>query len=232
MNFSQLHERLRLEIIRRIDRDLLSAASLARQTGLQQPHISNFLRSKRRLSLAAMDRVLASLALSVEDLLPQRELSAPPEHAPESVPFVSQTSAIHDALLTPNPAAERIQLPAGTLDDLRPRQTLRRPDWLRFVAVGVTPLQARPMEPRLSANNIIVLDRHYNSLADHHPPEPNIYGVRVENALLFRYVSFALNRLILRPHSLEFPVQLIEIEPHRSPADLIVGRVCVTIARF
>jgi transcriptional regulator with XRE-family HTH domain len=230
MNFSQLHERLRLELIRRIDRELLTAASLARQTGLQQPHISNFLRSKRRLSLPAMDRVLAALALSVEDLLlPAEPARAPSAPQPDSIPLVSAASAMNDAVIPP--AFDRIQLPAGSLDDLRLRQSLRRRDWQRFVAVGITPLQAAPMEPALAPNNIVVLDRHYTALVEYSPPQLNIYAVRFGSAMLFRYVSFEANRLILRPHGLNFPVQLIEVEPQRSPSDLIVGRVCIVIAR-
>ena len=233
MNFSQLHERLRLELIRRIDRELLTAASLARQTGLQQPHISNFLRSKRRLSLPAMDRVLAALALSVEDLLSPADLALPSSAASvDSIPLVSATSAMNDAVISPSAAFDRIQLPAGSLDDLRLRQPFRRRDWQRFVAVGITPLQARPMEPALTANNIVVLDRHYTALVEYSPPQLNIYAVRFENTLLFRYASFEANRLILRPHGLAFPIQLVEIEPHLSPSDLIVGRVCIVIARL
>ena len=221
-----------MELIRRIDRELVTAASIARQAGLQQPHISNFLRSKRRLSLPALDRVMAALSLSVEDLLTPSGPGAAAPPAPDSVPLVSQSAAMHDDLIAPVAASERIGLPAGSLDDLRPKQAFRRRDWQRFVAVGVTPAQAQPMEPILAANNIVVIDRHYNSLVDHRPPQLNIYAVRVDNALSFRYVSFAANRLILRPHSLAFPVQLIEIEPHRSPADFIVGRICVSIVRL
>ena len=228
MNVSQLHERLRLELARRIDREMLTAATLARQTGLQQSHISNFLRRKRGFSIAAFDRVLAALALSVEDLLP----SPAPASASvatlalDAIPLVSQTSAMYDQRPLSAASSERISLPFGTLDDLRPRQASRRRDWQRFVAVGVTPLQARPMEPVLNANDIVVIDRHYNSLVPYQPPRPNIYAVRVDNAMLFRYVSFEANRLILRPYSLEFPVQLIELEPQLSPNDLVIGRLC------
>jgi transcriptional regulator with XRE-family HTH domain len=232
MNFSQLHERLRLELLRRIDRELLTAASLARQTGLQQPHISNFLRSKRRLSLPAMDRVLAALAIGVEDLLVPSELAlAPSAVPPDFIPLVSASIAINDAFISPSAAFDRIQLPAGSLDDLRLRQPIRRRDWQRFVAVGVTPAQAQPMEPVLAPNNILVLDRHYTAVAEFSPLQPNIYAVRQGNALLFRYVTFDANRLILRPHGLNFPIQLIEVEPLLSPSDLIVGRVCFVIAR-
>ena len=233
MNFSQLQERLRLELIRRIDRELLTAASLSRQTGLQQPHISNFLRRKRGFSVSAMDRVLAALSLSVEDLLPNAAPIPPafPAGSPDFIPLVSAASAMNDAVISPSAAFERIQLPAGSLDDLRLRQPFRRRDWQRFVAVGVTPAQARPMEPALAANNTVVLDRHYTALVELNPAQLNIYAVRLENNLLFRYVSFEANRLILRPHGLNFPVQLVEVEPQLAPSDLIVGRICMIMAR-
>ena len=70
MNFTQMHERLRLELLRRIQRGTLSISLLARQTGFGQSHISNFLRCKRQLSLEALDRVLASQHIKAWDLLP------------------------------------------------------------------------------------------------------------------------------------------------------------------
>src|SRR6202034_3824452 len=60
MNRTQMHERLREELVRRIQRGTLSVSLLARQTGFGQSHLSNFLHCKRQLSLEAMDRVLAS----------------------------------------------------------------------------------------------------------------------------------------------------------------------------
>jgi transcriptional regulator with XRE-family HTH domain len=232
MNFLQLHERLRMELVRRIDRGLITAASLARQSGLQQPHISNFLHSRRRLSLAALDRVLAALALSVEDLLPTAVTpqAARPPTPSDSVPLVSQAAALHDASFPTNAWPDRLQLPTGSLRDLPRRQAARARDWERFVAVGLTPGQARPMEPLLAPNNIVIIDRHYNALVPVHPPQPNIYAVRLENTLLFRYVEFAAARLILRPHSAEIPIQLVELDPQLSPSDLILGRLCFTLA--
>ena len=70
MNFTQMHERLRLELLRRIQRGTLSVSLLARQTGFGQAHLSNFLHSRRQLSLEAMDRILAAQRLTVADLLP------------------------------------------------------------------------------------------------------------------------------------------------------------------
>jgi len=45
-----MHELLRKKILRRIDDGTQSVTNLARQTGLAQAHVSNFLREKRRLS--------------------------------------------------------------------------------------------------------------------------------------------------------------------------------------
>jgi hypothetical protein len=138
---------------------------------------------------------------------------------------------MHDNIIRPSAAFDRIQLPAGSLADLRSRQSARPRDWQRFVAVGITPAQALPMETALAPNNIAILDRHYTAIVEYLPlPHLNIYAVRLNNDLIFRYVSFESNRLILRPHSLVHPIQLIEVKPQSSPSDFIVGRVCIVIA--
>src|SRR6185437_11402334 len=70
MNFQDLHELLRLELLRRIDRGSLTRSRLAEQAGFQQARISNFLNRKRALSLEGLDRVLASQNLTIEQILP------------------------------------------------------------------------------------------------------------------------------------------------------------------
>jgi hypothetical protein len=42
-------------------------------------------------------------------------------------------------------------------------------------------------------------------------------------------VDFQLNRLVLRPHSIAFPVELIYIGVNEAPNDLIVGRVALIL---
>ncbi len=232
MNFSQLHERLRLEVLRRIDREVLTAALLARQTGLQQSHISNFLRSKRRLSLPALDRVLAAQSLSVEDLSTAAEstsVSTPPLQ--DAIPLISQASAMNDPTVPLASATELIRLPAITLSGIRPRQSARGRKWQRFVAIGVTPAQAESMHPVLLPNMILVLDRHHTSLSPHQPGVMDIFAVKVEKSMMLRYVTFDANRLVLRPHRLESPIRLVEVEPQISPSDLIIGRVCAYIGQ-
>src|ERR1700679_217743 len=102
MNFQDLHELLRLELTRRIDRGALTGSRLAQQAGFQQAHISNFLNRKRALSLEGLDRVLASQNLPIDQLLPLEIQAAayptPSTHDPiETVPVVSPSAAMDEA---------------------------------------------------------------------------------------------------------------------------------------
>ena len=69
MNFCDLQENLRRLLWQRVVAGELTGLQLARQSGLCQAHISNFLNRKRALSLEGMDQVLQSQRLSVLDLL-------------------------------------------------------------------------------------------------------------------------------------------------------------------
>ncbi len=69
MNFTQMHERLRLELLRRIERGTSSVSLLARQTGFGKSHLSNFLHSRRQLSLQGLDRILTTQHMACGDLL-------------------------------------------------------------------------------------------------------------------------------------------------------------------
>jgi hypothetical protein len=134
--------------------------------------------------------------------------------------------------VTAHATIELVRLPAGILEQLRPRRAILRRDWQRFLAVRVSSAQAAPMTPVLVPNTIAVLDRHYNAFALHHPPRPNLYAVSVGAALLFRYVSFDADRLILRPYALDHPVELLNMGPDESPSSSIVGRVCICISEI
>lgn len=231
MNFSQLHEQLRLEVNRRIKREVLTAALLARKAGMRPPHISNFLRNKRRLSIPALDRLLAALELSVADLLavPGRDRSRP---LIDSVPLVSEATAMNDGPIRPSAIIERIPIPANFLAGLRAEHGARRPAGERFVAVGLTPDQARRMQPRLEPNSVVILDRHSNLPASDTPLERTVYAVRLKGHLHFCYLSYANNLFILRPHSTDFDNLRLPVPPSVAPSDLIAGRVCLTINRY
>jgi len=231
MTFTQLHELLRLEISRRIDRGQLTGMLLARQAGLRASHISNFIHRKRNLSLPALDRVLAAQALSIEDLMPETNRSSIEKSVEGTtlVPLVSQTTAIHSPSITRRSILGRVHLSSVTLDQLRPRRALARRDWHRFLAVRLNTVQAKPMRPILNTGSVVVLDRHYNSFAPLDPSRPNIYAVNIANTLLFRYASYETNCVILRPHSLNYAVELLRLGPDESPSACIVGRVCMAI---
>jgi transcriptional regulator with XRE-family HTH domain len=227
MNFSQLHERLRTELLRRIEREVLSASLLARKTGLQQPHISNFLRSRRRLSIPALDRVLAALDLSVADLLTAPALST---SKAEGVPLVSHYVAMFEDRVSPASVIDRINLPAAVFDTMRAEHGARRPTRERFVAVGLPPAQARLLEPVLQPNAVLVLDRHSTLPSSSAAGSHHIYAVPFEGELLFAYLTFDNNSLVLRPHASTLPVRLLAVPAHLSPAAFITGRVCVVIS--
>jgi hypothetical protein len=234
MNFQDLHELLRLELLRRIERGTLTGTRLAQQAGFQQAHISNFLNRKRSLSLEGLDRVLASQELTIDQLLPVdlNASSAGHNDPMETVPVVSPSAAMDDAFATSACIIETIQVSASRLQGNRSRPSAKSVQWQRFLAIRADAQQASAMEPLLAPGTIAVLDRHYNSVAPYRSHHPTLYAVRCGAALLLRFVDFDEGRLILRPYSRAFPVQLIAMEAERVPADYIVGRVCMVISEL
>ncbi|HEX4007851.1 MAG TPA: hypothetical protein VHX60_16885 [Acidobacteriaceae bacterium] len=148
------------------------------------------------------------------------------------VPIVSATVAMTAPAISGRATPDVIHLPAGLLARLPVRRAVSRRSWERFVAVRITPAQAHSMDPILRVGSIVVLDRHYNSLAVWKPPQPNVYGVRLGSHLAFRHVCFEASRLVLRPRALDYPVELVELAPQESPSDLLVGRVCLCISEI
>jgi hypothetical protein len=235
MNFQDLHELLRLELLRRIERGTLTGTRLAHQAGFRQAHISNFLNRKRALSLDGLDRVLASQNLTIDQILPLELTAAtpPPVSDPtEVVPVVSASAAMDDARISPSAVIETIHVSASRLHDNRSRPSTKNPHWQRFIAIRSDAQQAAAMEPLIPAGAITVLDRHYNSLAPYRAHQPTLYAVRNGAALSLRLVDYDERHLILRPYSRDFPVQLLPLATHESPADYIVGRVCLVFSEL
>lgn len=239
MNFTELHELLRLEVLRRIASGDLTGTRLAQQTGFRQGHISNFLNSKRALSLEGLDRVLGSQGITVEQILPV-DLAAGGggEVAPGDatsgaaitmVPLVSASSAAEDGEVPAAAIFETLPLATSRLADNRTRPSRRGAGWQRFVALLVDTQQAAAMAPALASGMIAVIDRHYNSLAPYRAHQPTLYAVRYGAGILLRYVEFDDGRLILRPSAIDCAVQLISIGLNEMPSDYIVGRVCLLL---
>jgi hypothetical protein len=231
MNFGQMHERLRLELLRRIQRGTLSVSLLARQTGFGQPHLSNFLHSRRQLSLEAMDRILAAQRLTIADLLPALPQKAPwrEDEGAGAVPVVSHATALHEPIVRPSAIQFMLQLPPGVLETVRFRTNNPRRAWQRFVAVRIAAADALPMEPLVLPEALALIDRHYNSLLPYRPSRPNLYAVRHGAHLTVRYAEFQASCLILRPHNIASPVELIALNQEDSPSDWLVGRVALIL---
>ena len=137
-----------------------------------------------------------------------------------------------EARIPASAVIETLQVSATRLRDNRARPTRKNAKWQRFVAIRADSQQAAAMEPLLQPGALVVLDRHYNSLAPYRAHQPTLYAVRSGNTLLIRFVEFDEGSLILRPHSLGFPVQLVALSPKESPADYILGRVCMVFSEF
>ncbi len=226
-----MHERLRLELLRRIQRGTLSVSLLARQTGFGQSHLSNFLRKRRQLSLEGIDRILTAQLLAADDLLPALAIAdvIPIEEDVNTVPIVSHAAALFEPFIRPCAAQSLLHLPQGALQSARPRPSAPRRAWQRFVAVRTPAEDARAMEPLVLPEALVVIDRHYNSFAPYRADRPTLYAVRKGSHLTLRYAEFLANRLVLRPHSLAFAVDLIEMEVDATPNDLIAGRVVLVL---
>ncbi len=231
MNFSQMHERLRLELLRRIQRGTVSVSLLARQTSFGQAHLSNFLHSRRQLSLEAMDRILAAQRLTVADLLPALPRGGfwPEDESAGAVPVVSHATALFEPVIRPSAVQLMLHLPQGALNSVHARASNVRRAWQRFVAIRVSAADALPMEPLVLPEAIALIDRHYNVLLPYRPNRPNLYAVRHGSHLTLRYAEFQAGRLILRPHNIATPVELIAMGPDESPRDLLAGRIALIL---
>jgi hypothetical protein len=236
MNFSQLQERVRLELLRRIERGTASVSLLARQTGIGQPHLSNFLHARRGLSLTALDKLLAAQRLTVVDLLPapRDTLTHLPAQMGEvgHLPLVSHAVALFEPYIRTSSVQTLVPFPAPSIQGLRERCTPARKQWERFVVIRLSPADAHPMEPVLVPDALLVLDRHYISLRPYRESpdaQPNLYAIRVGAELRIRYADLQASRVILRPLALQSPIEAIEPSDSETANDLIVGRVVLIL---
>lgn len=231
MNFTQMHERLRLELLRRINRGTLSVSLLARQTGFGQAHLSNFLHSRRQLSLQALDRVMTAQHLAADDLLSifRHPADAAADHDSNKVPIVSYAAALFEPYIRAAVVHSILHLPAGALHNLIPRASKPRRAWQRFVAIRISKSEAQGMDPLVRPHAIALVDRHYNSLEPYRPEQPNIFAVKNGSQVLLRHVDFVSNRVVFRPYNRAFSVELMELGLNESPGDLIAGRVALIV---
>jgi hypothetical protein len=209
----------------------VSVSLLGRQTGFGQAHLSNFLHSRRQLSLEAMDRILKAQHLRAADLLPsvQQLEPEPGDNGACAVLVVSHAVALFEPVIRPSAIQSLLYLPAVTFESVHSRASSARRAWERFVAVRVSAVDASPMDPLILPEAIALIDRHYNSLLTYRPNRANLYAVRQGSHLTVRYVDFLAGRLVLRPHNFAFPVALIDVDPGESPNEFLVGRIALIL---
>jgi len=229
MTLQDLQDQLRVHIRARLSRGELTGSALARAASLPQGHLSNFLNSRRGLSLEAMDRLLAALQLGVLDLVSGEEMRAyrQPRRGRQSVEPVALVSAENAALarFRDDQILETRHFKKSFLRKLKPRIAVDRSDWLRFVVIKLERRNAGGFFPRSFAATLLV-DRYYNSLEPYRHVHPNLYALHLAGRCVAAYISVCDNCLMLRPREPRQPIEVVRIAPGRSYSDYIVGRIC------
>jgi hypothetical protein len=226
-DFRSLQERLRQRLLAEISAGELTGLQLARQTGFQQAHISNFLNRKRGLSLEAMDEILKARGLSVTELAATGEdglSSATIIHAADAgftfIPLLEAEKCLASDVPLSG-ARDTLQVMTSRLQKLPVRMHIPRPHWQRFVAVRVRATDAHAMAPRLPRGSLVVIDRHSNEVAD-----GAIYLARAGNKVVLRHIENIAGTLVLRPANIAHPLQQLE-----SPS-AVVGRACLLLSEM
>ena len=221
MNFKETQEQLRAELLRRKDRGTLSVSLLARKTGLAQGHLSNFLNGRRHLSTESLDKLLAAANLEIADLLrprgPSAALLTEQITAAERVPLVPHTTAMHEPYLSASNTLQALPFPVEAFAGLLVRCAPNRRQWERFLAIRISAEAARPMDPLLKPDALVLLDRHYQSFLPAHPGQPNLYAAISSNRLLIRYADFMARRVVLRPTTPPSPPKSSKSPPINPP---------------
>jgi hypothetical protein len=229
MNISEMDERLRALLLRKIERGETTVGLLARQTGLAKSHVSKYLHTKGGLSKTATDLILKAQHLGAEDLIKLGPQVQSRFERMQIIPVVSHTSALFDPEIRASAVRMWLPLAVESLRGLESHKVRSRGSWRRFVGMGVNGDDARAMEPLVYEGAIAVIDRHYNSLDACHPPRQNVYAVREGRRVVLRYIDQIGSHLITRPLSIGISANLIEIGANTNPGEYIAGRMVMTL---
>jgi len=145
------------------------------------------------------------------------------------VPVVSHATALAAPTIQRSATNAFLPLPPDALQSLGDHVSSSRRKWQRFVAIRPQPSDALVMEPLILPDAYVVLDRHHNTLD---AKRTGLYAVRRGERIVLRYVAFQEDRLILRPHNLHHKIELVEVDPDKSPNDWIVGRAVFVLNRM
>jgi hypothetical protein len=183
------------------------------------------------------DRILRAQKLKADDLLqshPLRErgFGSPIDERHSAVPVVPDIIAIDARFVPASAVIAMLPLPPDALQSIPARPTSRRLKWQRFVAIRIPSKEALPMEPLILPDALVVLDRHDNSPKREDRQRLVLYAVRLSGHIVLGYVTRKTDRLVLRPHSQHYQVELLEIGTDRSPDDSIIGRVVYVLNKL
>jgi SOS-response transcriptional repressor LexA len=232
IDFTTLQERLRSALWKQIQAGELTGVQLARETGFQQAHISNFLNRHRGLSLQAMDLVMKKRGFNLFDLVKNDELAPrlamrdKADDGYENVILVDGAIAAGSPLIVQENVRDVLKFKSSFLRRLRADGATGRGDWRRFVLIKVDAREGMSMFPRLIPGAMLLIDRHYTSLRPYRKNDRNMYAVRKDGGCTIKYVELSERNLVLRPHNPDYPVDVIRMGEGESVADYAVGRVC------
>jgi hypothetical protein len=223
-----LQDELRSHVRARIGRGELTGRELARNAEVPQGHLSNFLNSRRGLSLNSIDRLMGALGIGVLDLVrsedaQRRMRSRRGGDGLERVALVAAQDAAQ-ARFAPEQIRETRTFNRAYLQKLRARAAVDRGDWLRFVLLKLDGRTTGFFPPSVATT--LLVDRHYSSLQPYRRFRPNLYVVSMGERCVAANISLCENCLMLRPREPRQPIEVIQIPRGKSYADYIVGRVC------
>ncbi len=205
---------------------------LAEQAGFKQAHVSNFLNSKRGLSLEGINKILNVQHFSVLDLIDSAEVNKrasilpPSDDEFDNVMVADPQIAACEAVIMSKHVKEMLKFRKIVLKRLKAEMEGNRSAWERFVIVKADAHEGMSMDPRITPGATLLLDRHYNSTTRYRKDESNIYAARKNQTCSIKYVETANDHLILRPHNPAYPSEVIMLGDGQKPGDCIVGRVC------
>jgi transcriptional regulator with XRE-family HTH domain len=224
MLISDLQNRLRVLVRERIAAGELTGTELANRAGFQQAHVSNFLNGRRGLSIESMDRVMEVMRLEVQDLMPETHRKVEGDAGFDSVPVVDP-SALLQADFGSGEIVEFLRFKKTFLRRMRAEMASERGNWQRFALIKADKGSGLAMRPRLGQGAMLLIDRHYNSLASYRRHESNLYVVKSGANWQVRYVELQGSQLTLRPENQECALGYVQLGKGETFANYVVGRV-------
>jgi hypothetical protein len=225
MTILDLVHSLRTVLRGKVERGSLSVGLLARQSSLTKSHISRFLHAKGGLSIPAMKSIMQSQHLDVEDLISLIPGAPARDERTHFIPLVANRSALLEPVIGAGSIESWLPVSAETLNELAHRRVRTRQSWWRFVAIRIDKQEAHTMGGLAAEGALIVIDRHYNSIRDHHPKPRGLYAVLDGNKLVLGYADAIGRHLVIQPRTTGMRAKVIYLDPNGDAGEYIIGRI-------